>query len=422
MKLPLFRPEALAARGSQWAGAIVLSRPVPMRLAAGIALGLTLALGCYLVLGEYTRKVRVAGRIVPAAGALKAVAPQFGRIVARQVQDGDSVQAGQVLYELSSERAGESGGIDARIDASLAARRDLLAQERALQTEQLQQHARALQTRHQLIAAEIARLEQEIALQQTRIAGAEKTLARYRALREQGFVSEFQLTQYENDRSDQLGRSQALERAKLTATRDLLQTQADTDQITGQIRLNAAQTERTLASLEQEAAEHQGRSRIQVLAPAAGTVTALAAEPGQAVAAGASLATILPHGSAMEAHLMAPSRAIGFIAPGQTVLLRLSAFPYQKFGQAEGTVVRVEHSPIAEAGTGEPGAGAEAGGHAEPVYRIAVKLARQSVTAYGKEQALRAGMTLEADIRQDRRRLIEWVIDPIISVAKGRAE
>lgn len=416
MNLPLFRHEALAARSSQWAGTIVLSRPVSMRIAAIAAAVLTIALALYLSFGEYTRKVRATGQIVPAAGALKAVAPQFGRVIARHVQDGDLVQAGQLLYELSSERAGQGGGIDTRIDVSLASRRELLTQERVLQTRQSKQQQRSLQIRHQLIGAEIDRLEQEIALQQTRIASADKTLARYRSLREQGYISEFQLTQYENDRSDQLGRRQALERAKLAATRDLVQTQAETDQITGQIRLNSAQTERTLASLDQEAAEHQGRSRMQVLAPAAGTVTALTAEPGQTVAAGASLATVIPTGSALEAHLLAPSRAIGFIEPGQTVLLRLAAFPYQKFGQASGTVLRVERSPIAEAG-GEAGNGT----NGEPVYRIAVKLAQQSVMAYGKAQPYRAGMTLEADIRQDRRRLIEWVIDPIISVAKGRA-
>ena len=116
---------------------------------------------------------------------------------------------------------------------------------------------------------------------------------------------------------------------------------------------------------------------------------------------------------------MAPSRAIGFVESGQTVLLRLTAFPYQKFGQAKGTVIRVEQSPISDpSSAGAVGQNAPA----EPIYRIVVQLAQQSVNAYGKEQQYRAGMTLEADIRQDRRRLIDWVMDPIVSVAKGRAD
>jgi membrane fusion protein len=389
-----------------------------MYVAAVVSIAITIALVCYLCIGEYTRKVRVTGQLVPTAGTIKAVAPQFGRVFSRRVQDGDVVKAGQVLYELTSERDAQGGGIDNRIDASLVARRELLTQERVLQTQQLQQHQHMLETRRQLIEAELARVEQEIVLQQQRADSAAKTLARYKSLREQGFVSEFQLTQYENDYNDQLAHRQTLERAKLASTRDLLQAKEEADQVSGQIRLNSAQTDGTLASLDQETAEHQGRSRIQVLASAAGTVTALAAEPGQAVNAGESLATIIPAGSVLEAHLMAPSRAIGFIESGQTVLLRLTAFPYQKFGQAKGTVIRVEQSPIADTG------GASAAGQnapAEPVYRIVVQLTQQSVNAYGKEQQYRAGMTLEADIRQDRRRLIDWVIDPIVSVAKDRA-
>ena len=69
------------ARRSQWAGPVVLARPVPMRMAAGVAVAVVVALGLLLTFGEYTRKVRVMGQLVPSAGAIKVVAPQFGRMV-----------------------------------------------------------------------------------------------------------------------------------------------------------------------------------------------------------------------------------------------------------------------------------------------------------------------------------------------------
>jgi hypothetical protein len=50
----LFRPAALAA-ANHWHGKIVLARPLPMRLAAGAALALTLAWGALLIVGSYTR-------------------------------------------------------------------------------------------------------------------------------------------------------------------------------------------------------------------------------------------------------------------------------------------------------------------------------------------------------------------------------
>ena len=52
----------------------------------------------------------------------------------------------------------------------------------------------------------------------------------------------------------------------------------------------------------------------------------------------------------------------------------------------------------------------------EPVYRVTVRLPRQAVQAYGQAMPLQAGMVLDADIRIDRRRLIEWVFDPLLSI------
>jgi membrane fusion protein len=53
----------------------------------------------------------------------------------------------------------------------------------------------------------------------------------------------------------------------------------------------------------------------------------------------------------------------------------------------------------------------------EPLYRITVALDRQSVAAYGQAQALSPGMQLEADVLLDRRRLIEWLFEPVLGIA-----
>ena len=77
-------------------------------------------------------------------------------------------------------------------------------------------------------------------------------------------------------------------------------------------------------------------------------------------------------------------------------------------------MTQVERSPMSETGPS-----AELG--AAPVYRVTVSLPTQAIAVYGKSQQFEAGMTLEADILQDRRTLIEWVLDPLLSAAKGRA-
>ena len=55
----------------------------------------------------------------------------------------------------------------------------------------------------------------------------------------------------------------------------------------------------------------------------------------------------------------------------------------------------------------------------EPVYRIEVKLERQSVSALGNEIALRPGMLVNADILLERRTLLEWLFEPVLQL-RGR--
>ena len=50
---------------------------------------------------------------------------------------------------------------------------------------------------------------------------------------------------------------------------------------------------------------------------------------------------------------------------------------------------------------------------------MTVALAAQAVTAYGRPEPLKPGMLLDADILGEKRRLIEWVFEPLYSL-KGR--
>ena len=54
----------------------------------------------------------------------------------------------------------------------------------------------------------------------------------------------------------------------------------------------------------------------------------------------------------------------------------------------------------------------------DPLFRMKVRLAQQQIAAYGQSQPLKPGMTLEADILQDSRKIWEWVLEPVLAVAK----
>ncbi|MBV6324445.1 HlyD family efflux transporter periplasmic adaptor subunit [Duganella violaceipulchra] len=405
MSSMLFREEVLAAQTRQSLGAIVLMQPLSMRCAAWTSVFLVAALGFFLVTSEYAPRVRVSGHIRPIGGLIKAVTPQFGRVVVCHVREGSKVAAGQVIYELSSERNSENRNIDSGITAVFAEKYRLLEREQSLQVEQWAGRERALSERLQFIAAGLIRFEQEISLQKQRVAIAAQVVTRYRSLRDAGYVSELQIMQHESEQSEQFARLQALERAKLESQRDLAQTRSEVEQLHSQIAINNLQILRARAMLDHESAEQLAHSRIQVVAPASGMVTSLTAVVGESVSAGASLATVVPTGGELEAQLLAPSRAIGFVMQGQSVRLRLDAFPYQKYGYLEGSIVSVEQSPLSAGGS-------------EPTYRITVRLAQQFLSVTGQRQQFRPGMGLEADIRQRPQRLVSWLFGPMLGAVK----
>jgi len=113
-----------------------------------------------------------------------------------------------------------------------------------------------------------------------------------------------------------------------------------------------------------------------------------------------------------------PSRAVGFVEPGDAVRLRYPSFPYQKFGHHGGKVLRISRSALS---SGELGTLVGKGNAGEPYYRIVVALDRPTVRAFGREEALKPGMLLEADILGERRRLWEWAIEPLYALSGSLA-
>lgn len=414
MDIVPIRIEVTEAMRSRRAGAIVLARPAPMRVAASFAALVVLALTVLLLCGEYTSKVRVIGLLAPAGGLVKVVAPQSGRIGARHVREAQLVSEGQLLFELSAERTGAAGSIDARVGAQLAERREQITLRRAASHEQLAQQAAALSRQRQLLDAELASHRGAIVIQDTLVRSARVNHARYATLARRGFVAQAVLTQYANARDVELAKRAALSINLQNAERAVAQVAAEQASLEAQDRMAEADSRGSLAALAQETAEHDGRRATAVLAPAAGRITTFAYSAGQTVAAGTVLATVLPAGAVLEAQLLVPSSAKASIVRGQRVELRIDAFPYQKYGLVAGTVGQVELSPITELPPGMP--------PNTVLYRATVVLSVDALMKYGKRTPLEPGMTVQADIFNDRRRLIEWVFDPLVSAAKGRAQ
>ena len=163
--------------------------------------------------------------------------------------------------------------------------------------------------------------------------------------------------------------------------------------------------------LAQEAVESEARRELVVTAPADGMATAVLGESGQSTQPQSLLLTILPAGAALQAKLLVPGRAIGLLAVGDVVSLRYTAFPYQRFGAFKGRVVEIPRAMVTTVEARAPVA------QREPVYSVSVALETNQVRTSRATVPLQNGMSFEADVWLDRRRLIEWFFDPVAGFA-----
>jgi membrane fusion protein len=334
------------------------------------------------------------------------------------VHEGAEVRKGERLLLLSAElQSAARGPTQAEITHQLTARRNSLAEERRQHERLLAQQMRALSDRLGTLQSEQTQLEREIALQVSRLRLAEKSEKRYREMQERGLSSDLQVQQAEEARIEQDARRHALERSRIVTLRERLTLEGELKDLPFKSQAQIATIERNIAEVEQQLAETAARHELVIPAPQDGTVTAIQAEPGSSANTTVPLLSIVPAGAKLEAQLFSPSRAVGFVRASQRVLLRYQAYPYQKFGHYEGVVANVSRAAISPGELPAQLAGLTSlYGANEPVYRITVSLASQTITAYGQPMPLQPGMQLEADVVIESRRLIEWVLDPLFTL------
>ncbi|KAF3997237.1 HlyD family secretion protein [Glaciimonas immobilis] len=420
--MALFREQAIAAQQTRQLGSILLIRPPSLMFLTGFAVALALLLAAFLTWGSYTRHSTVAGQLIPDSGFIKVYASQPGIVVEKHVTEDREVAAGEVLYVLSSERDSTTGGAtQAAISAAIAQRQVSLRRElQALHSLQPQERG-TLVDKIAGLDAERENLVAQIEGQKARVALAQMTQVRYQDLLKQDFISQEQWQQKQEELLDQRNRQQSLERDRMGIMRELAAQRSALAALSLQQQNQSAQIERTLSSAVQELSESEARRRLAVTAPQAGRATAVLAEVGQTVDLTRPLLSIVPSDATLRAQLYAPSSAIGFVHAGDQVLLRYQAFPYQKFGHQHGVVETVARTALSRSELGDA-SNANGGDNAAgaSLYRITVGLQNQSVLAHGSPQPLRAGMTLEADIAQEKRHLYEWVLEPLYTVTGKR--
>lgn len=418
----LFRSEALSAQVDLLEGDILLTRSWSSWIVFGLALFIIAVVFVFLCFTRYTKRTDTTGMLVPHGGAIMIVPPSPGIVSIIHVEEGQYVHAGDSLFTLKDERhlsslPNQSGVNKSRfadqIEAALRDEEQANFREKIQLNVLLEKNTSALSRQLAAIQISLTDAKQQIIHHRERLAIAEQRLEKHRSLAAAGFIAKDKL----DDELDNLAllRAQALDlkRDYDELERKKLELEDDKRSAPEKTQISIANIDQDLSILRQKIEENHIQAQLVVVAPVDGTVTGINTYPGQ-ITDKTALATLLGEGAELAAQLYVTTRGIGFVETGQKVRLRYQAYPYQKFGQYSGTVVAVSKNPVSSSTLPNLFANTPP----DDYYRVTVKLDSQFASVYGEPKRLVSGMIVEADIEQDTRRLIEWIIEPLYSLAK----
>lgn len=413
----LFRPEVAEARSHRVHGEIILMQPAGMQALVLLIFATVAILSAWLALGSYSRTETVRGMLVTDDPSAKVIAVRPGLVTELLVHEGALVRAGQRLATVQVEQGGETGG--SAVGESLGA----LDAQRSLTGEQVRLAGMRAQGERSRVAASLAGLRQQradlgpqIALQEEAAASAKDLFEGIHSVAEKGFVSKVEV---ERRRQAWVAARQELARLRQqsnAAAAEEARTSAELARIAADAGSQVVSARAEAESITQRQAQLKGERAYTIAAPVSGRVAALQAAPGRTVEPGVPMMVIVPEGSALHADVYAPTRAIGFVKPGQEVRLLYDAFPYQRFGSFKGRITRISRTVLDPRELSAPLK------IEEPVYRIEVTPGAQAVAAFGDELALQPGMTLTANLILDRRTFLDWLLQPLNAVMKRNGE
>jgi membrane fusion protein len=344
------------------------------------------------------------------------MAPVAGTIAQIDVAEGSLLPKHGALLSISADRNSvRLGDTGAAVSSQLHEQQRRIRSDLADATTLANSQMADLRSQQSTLQHQLAQLDAQLAIERAQARELGNLLERLQPLENKGYVSALDIQRQRTDANDAKQQILALQRQRSEAAQQLQSTTVQLAQLPVSTRTKINDLQRQLAQLQQALAQNEADRAVVLSAPVAGSVSALLVKPGQAVMAGQALLTFIPEHSRLQAQLLVPSRSIGFVRRGTPVALHYEAFPYQKFGIQHGTVESVSRSALS------PNEVTQLLGEQpppEPLYRVRVNLAAQDIAVYGERTPLQPGMRLDADLLLDRRRMVEWLFEPMYGMSK----
>jgi len=408
----LFRQEAIEFQQHhrQW-GEVALLQPVSTQVTTWFIATAVALVVSFLFIGQYARKETVAGYLTPVSGTSKVFLSQQGTIKEIYVKEGQEVQKGQPLLAVETSQIAANGqDVNTTMLDTLESQRNLLTNQIAAEQERTKSEQERLTALIGGLETEISQLQAQIEIQNERILVSAALVSYVTGLRGKGYISELEYRQRELAALEQKQKLNSLNQELAARQNQLTETRYSLQQLPTVMAQKIQSLRSELSTTEQRIAEINGRRAYIIRAAAAGRISMLQATVGQFADPRRLQLEVIPDDSVLQAELLVPTRAIGFVRPGQKVKIKYEAFPYQKFGTYTGQIIKVSQTILTSSDASGPIA------LKEPAYRVTAALERPDIDAYGKKIPLQADMLLSADILLEQRSLVSWFLDPLLSV------
>lgn len=406
-----------------------------------IALFVFFVVWCFF--GEIDTVVTAQGRLIPASFVQVAQPAEAGVVRELLIHDGQGVHKGEVLVRMdavyvdtdllaSKEESQRLSLQMARIEAELAgtAFAPPVGAPSNLVTASLSEFT----ARKQALAAALAEATaakdktlNELASSQENLTKLNRTLTSYqseelsfRKLKAEGFYSE---TAYQEKNRQRIEKEQdlliirknvdALKAGAQQATSGLVRVRAE---YVKNLEQERAQVLAQMSKLTSEIGKSEHRAGLYELkAPVSGVIQGLSVHTaGAVVQAGATIANIIPNDAPLVAEVWLRNEDAGFVYEGQSANVKISTFPFQKYGLVPGKVQHV--SADAEIPESMRNSGQQA-----LFFKTRVALSSHSLTRNAERFNLGPGMQVTADFSLGNRTLLEYLTSPLIKTVREAA-
>jgi hemolysin D len=382
------------------------------RIAAGIMILLIVTLFIWAIFGRMDIIVNASGEIIPSERTKNIASIEVASVKALHVVEGQSVKKGDVLIELdaSAASADQDKAMSSAEEAILqiARSRAMIAAVDSLKPprlsvidnvspEKLHEAQKQLDGQFQDFRTKLQRIDGIINNHAQALPLAAQQASDYRELARNNDVSKHAYLEKEQARIELEG--------KLTDTKNQRAALiAETKSVAYDNWTEGNKIIGTSKPEVQKAAFH--RKLLKLVAPVDGTVQQLQVHTiGGIVPATQPLMVIVPRKHQLEVDAMVLNKDIGFVKEGQNAAVKVDAFQYTKYGLVPARVTHISRDAIKDEKRGL-------------LYAVKVALEKDSIHVDGRDIKLSAGMSVNVDIKTGERRVIEYVLSPLLQLQR----